>query len=788
MAVSPTDSTPILQPRPKGPGNVRPKRASWQPSGTPSPRSSPALRSSALLDKDLSRSGRSTPEQFTGTLAERTEDQLMRASRDALQDAIRKEWSHNEKLISQVDDMTTAQRDHQARVAEMESANIALQDKFDASFAAQGDMEEQLEGANDLIDHLRHNLEDVERQLRQGQRRYADQEKAFEAERMVHQAEQNHLVHRIKSLTTERIARPSAEDGDMSAATAALQEELITLSASHQTLVAQLTTLADEMHEIKSENSRLIEENESWQLLIEERTLAGHMRGGLIPGTSPSPPPADGVITPSSIQRKEPSALETLEEQLEMDELHSELEAQQPIFEESDRALLRVTSGGSYNMDLISPTRTNGHSLATEFGVQAEVEDLRAQIKTLKEANKALSLYCSKILDRIIASEGFEHVLSVDYRTRRGTRTLANGKIRPSVLELAKDMEKNGPPPLPESLPQPASMEPPPSSQPPAPRARPQSMYVTSSATPATPHATEAPAPIASKAPPPAKDADKDKRARRGFSIDFRSLGFGAQEKPEPKPQLKPLQLASRAAPAGQSPPKAQSSPAVAVGPSFASAVPGIPGARKLAPQQEDEEDRRERSRMEANLKLMGIASPSSETASFEEKPSTPSATAASGAAGWFSRRLSRASVPVAQAEAQRGSTTSLSRLSATPSDSSMRAELDADPEAAMRAFDAREREQARLLAEGKNATPFTAPPKPSLRRNRSSNGSTLSRHSAQSFCMSGTSSATSPSVGDGGGAVETIADKPPATSPSHHRARESISTLWSMGSSHDHE
>ncbi|GMK57868.1 hypothetical protein CspeluHIS016_0407020 [Cutaneotrichosporon spelunceum] len=781
MAVSPTDSTPILQPRPKGPGGVRLKRASWQSSTTPSPRASPALRASALLDKDLNRSGRSTPEQFVGALAERTEDELMRASREALQDALRKEWSKNEKLISQVDDMTTAQRDHQARVAEMESANNALQDKYDASFVAQGDMEEQLEGANDIIDRVRRNLDDVERQLRQQQRRYSDQEKAFEAERMVHQAEQNHLMHRIKSLTTERIARPSAENGDMSAAMAALQEELITLSASHQTLVAQLTTLADEMHEIKSENSRLIEENDSWQLLIEERTLAGHMRGGLIPDMSPSPPHVDGAITPSSIQRKEPNALETLEEQLEMDELHSELDAQQPIFEDSDRALLRVTSGGSYNIDSAPPARTNGHSLAAELGSLAEVDDLRTQIKAVKEANKALSLYCSKILDRIIASEGFEHVLSVDYRTRRGTRTLANGKTRPSVVDLAEDMVKNGPPPLPESLSQPPSKEPSPPSQPPVTRARPQSMYVTSSVTHVAP---SAPVPVAAK-PTPAKDADKDKRARRGFSIDFRSLGFGVQEKPEPKPQLKPLQLASRATPAGQSPPKAQSSPAVTQGPTIASCVPSAPAARKLAPQEEDEEDRRERSIMEANLKLMGIASPASETASFEEKPSTPSASAVSGAAGWFSRRISRASVPPAPSEAQRGSTTPLSRRSVTSKDSSVCAELETDPEAAMHALDSREREQARLLAEGKNETPFTAPPKPSSRRNRSSNGSTLSRHSAQSFAMSGTSSVMSAPAG---GAVETITDKPLVTSPGHNRARESISTLWSIGSSHDNE
>lgn len=736
--------------------------------------------------------------------------------------------------------MDTAQRGHDARIAELESANQSLQQKFDASFEAQGNMEDQMEAANDLIDRLRHNLDDVDRQLRQQQRRYADQvswacqsgnshlqEKAFEAERMVHQAEQNHLVQRIKSLTTERIARPSEDEGDRSAATVALQEELVTLSASHQTLVAQLTTLADEMHEVKAENSRLQEENESWQLLIEERTLAGHMRGGLIPGPSTSPSP-EGAITPSSIRRKEPSALETLEEQLEMDELHSELDAQQPIFEESDRALLRVTSGGSY-VDLSSPPRSNGASLASELGAgisMAEIESLRNEIKTLKEANKALSLYCSKILDRIIAAEGYEHILSVDYRTRRGTRSQPNGKPRPSVIELAKDMEENGPPPIPESLP-PApskSTSPPPPAprETPAPRARPQSMYVASSVATPTPVPATGPtkSPVNGASGPERKDSgdkEKDKRAKRGFSIDFRSLGFGAQEKPETKPQLKPLQLASRAAPAGQSPPKSQASPIVALGPS----APQVPGARKLAPQEEDEEDRRERSRMEANLKLMGIVppvvtSPSSEpNGLLDDKPASASAASspASAAAGWLSRRLSRPSVPTPATPTtmpspeigQRGSTTPLARLSAALSDSS-RPELDAaqDPESALRAYDAREREQARLLAEGKSPTAFTAPPK-IVRRNRSSAGSTLSRNSAQS----GTASAMGTSVGSAGSIHgEVIAEKPQGqtlreereplkeagvngqagANASHHRARESVSTLWSMGSSHDQE
>lgn len=205
------------------------------------------------------------------------------------------------------------------------------------------------------------------------------------------------MIQRIKSLTTERIANPR----ESSEAQAALQEELASLTASHRTLVAQLTTLADQLHEIKGENVRLTEENASWQLLIEERTLAGTMRGGLIEGGDV--PSREGSSTPSSsILRKESSALDTLEEQMEMDELNGELDSHHhPIFDESDRAHpIRGSSQAGNYVDLSSPTRANGAPLASELGSLAtpmEAESLRNEVKTLKEANKALQLYCSKV-------------------------------------------------------------------------------------------------------------------------------------------------------------------------------------------------------------------------------------------------------------------------------------------------------------------------------------------------------------------------------------------------------
>jgi len=51
---------------------------------------------------------------------------------------------------------------------------------------------------------------------------------------------------------------------------------------------------------------------------------------------------------------------------------------------------------------------------STGSAPQFAVDVLRNEVNALKDANKALSLYASKILDQIIAARGFGRVLAVD--------------------------------------------------------------------------------------------------------------------------------------------------------------------------------------------------------------------------------------------------------------------------------------------------------------------------------------------------------------------------------------
>lgn len=85
----------------------------------------------------------------------------------------------------------------------------------------------------------------------------------------------------------------------------------------------------------------------------------------------------------------------------------------------------------------------------------------------------------------------------------------------------------------------------------------------------------------------------------------------------------------------------------------------------------------------------------------------------------------------------------------------------NADASAALREYDVREAEQRRLLAEGKKQTEYTTPPKITRERRPTS--------ASESLPASGSSAGSAPST------------QSPTTG---HRKLESISTLWSMGSS----
>jgi hypothetical protein len=183
------------------------------------------------------------------------------------------------------------------------------------------------------------------------------------------------------------------------------------------------------------------------------------------------------------------------------------------------------------------------------------------------------------------------------------------------------------------------------------------------------------------------------------------------------------------------------------------------PIARKLDQHEEDEDDKRERHRLEASLKLMGISRPSP-TPSLDDSRSKSPPTSY-----WSSKKI--VSTPSQISEEidpppKRG--TPLSRLSSalgfspSPMSPPLDTSIPIDPdlaEAALRAFDEREAEQVKAIAEGKSPAGYTSPSKISRR---------MSLHRTHSS--------------------QTVEKRHEGPEKGKMPKSESVSTLWSIGGS----
>lgn len=454
---------------------------------------------------------------------------------------------------------------------------------------------------------------------------------------------------------------PEQEPAEMTA----LKLELSTLSTSYNSLQSTLQLLQSQLVDLKRVNNELQEENESYNILLRERTLNGQFDVLKMGGTSISEASSaddeeadvDDNRDAESLLSRNTGRSSTLDRVEELAEEHEQeqdpeldpsfkhesspepLQSPEPEDEESQArnarsrhsrkrssvsaprgeslANLPITGPGldlaaelgrAENKDIlegrtaldndrsiINPKSKKSKkgadsnrkiSSASEPGVEHTPSDgdlaaLRNEVKSLKDANKALSLYASKIIDRIISQEGFEHVLAVDFDKNASPTT-------PQMQQQFTTFDS-----LPKS---------PPPANPPQKKARPQSVFASltsSSAAPTTPTlppqerlitfgspSTAASSPQSNASSPPTA-APSTRASRRSMSFDWKSFSmFGGDKKSEPPANLRPLTLK-------------------------AGAPPIITGARKLD-NLEDDEDRRERERLNATMKLMGIEKPPS--------------------------------------------------------------------------------------------------------------------------------------------------------------------------------
>ena len=509
------------------------------------------------------------------------------------------------------------------------------------------------------------------------------------------------------------------------------------MSTSYTSMQNTLVLLQSQLVDLKRVNQQLQEENESYNILLRERTLTGQFDlskqlngapsdgadadsvsrakdddAGSMRSTSRSLDPVDetpegGAMDPSLVNGFDVPDNDSVSSSRRLGGRHARRAGNTGSASHSPArgetlADLPITGPGldlaaelgrAENKDSYDPpgrrsrkTSSADRKPSAGSAPQPEVDALRNEVKVLKDANKALSLYASKILDRIIATEGFEHVLAVDYS------------------------EKPEPAPA-----VPSSKSPPPATKKP----RPQSVMVgrtISNSSDNYPSPMMSPTErlttfdsiraetAAAKNPQTPSTA---KASRRSMSFDWKGFSmFGGADKKQENPNLRPLTL-----------------------------KPGsnLVSARKLDTE-EDDDDRRERERLNATMKLMGIEKPAdTPTPVIDRSQSSSGATPTASNPSRFSffRRSSATATPNNNSEQSSvkstSSNTSSPYLGASKPNLTQEALEQAEAENKIAQLEARERSLSAELANG-SGSGFTEIRRTSRRGRKSdeSAGSTI--------------------------------------------------------------
>lgn len=250
------------------------------------------------------------PHEVLVSLVERYQDDLERHLLEA--------QANQEELESAEEDRTRLERD----------LAIARQ-RVDELVGEQGRFDDELSGRIEVVDNLRATVRELEREKKDATRRYREQAETHESARQAWHDQEQHLKSRLATLTasprkehrTSRVLSPPHEHerapqdverldlvtasdtaSHASAATdaaaslsparsststdsatppvadLALIEELASLTTAYESLEANLRSLQTEMSDLKRVYRDLQEENESYEILLGERTLSGQVR------------------------------------------------------------------------------------------------------------------------------------------------------------------------------------------------------------------------------------------------------------------------------------------------------------------------------------------------------------------------------------------------------------------------------------------------------------------------------------------------------------------------------
>ncbi|KAK3724373.1 hypothetical protein LTR37_000997 [Vermiconidia calcicola] len=174
---------------------------------------------------------------------------------------------------------------------------------------------------------------------------------------------------------------------------------------------ANFHQLEKDMYDIKMQNARLMEENESFQLLLSEKTLNGDFA------------------------------------QLDLLRPHSN--------QGNSRPPSRMPRTGASLADELDGAQddspADGESTADSAGPDSKERRLQGEVNGLKDQNKALTLYVNNIITRLLQHEQFEQILdkTPDLMAGPGAASMKYAAAAAAAQQQQPDIEKELPPPPP---------------------------------------------------------------------------------------------------------------------------------------------------------------------------------------------------------------------------------------------------------------------------------------------------------------------------------------------------
>ncbi|KAL7789989.1 hypothetical protein V8C37DRAFT_385036 [Trichoderma ceciliae] len=307
-----------------------------------------------------------------------------------------------------------------------------LQSKLDDAVKESAKLEEKVHEHDELIETLRNEKREAVRKIREMETIYEAERSAIlkEKEEMANKEEEMQMViARLKESLAQKLSleddpRPSRQsasaspslDGSSFAPPSSLQrsdsrnssklilqKDKLIESLRLELAEAQIKLVESEnqgggrLHEVerllmeaRMANARLMEDNESYQLLLQEKTLKGDFGQSDFSYMSPS------------------------------------------VNHEALDALEGKAGGSSLADELSDATQSEGGDCSVDH------RRLESELKALKEKNKALSLYINKIIERLLQHQDFETILD------------QSADMKPPLPEKEKDL----PPPPPVEKPQ----------------------------------------------------------------------------------------------------------------------------------------------------------------------------------------------------------------------------------------------------------------------------------------------------------------------------------------------